>query len=66
MGHLIKKVNLFYAACDLNTEFELKTVNVDELGECVLVCVLRPCQQPVAAMSISFECISLPPGQVKE
>ena len=48
--------------CDLNTEFELKRVSVYELGECVLVCVLRPCQQQVAAMSISFETVSLPPG----
>ena len=41
-------------------------MSVYELGECVLVCVLRPCQQPVAAMSISFESVSLPPGQVKK
>ena len=41
-------------------------MSVYALGECVLVCALRPCQQPVAAMSISFECTSLPPGYFKE
>ena len=66
---MIKKVIflfVFYAACYLNTEFELKRVSAYELGECVLVCVLRPCQRPVAAMSISFESVSLPPGKVKK
>ena len=69
MYHVTKKVIFllfFYTACDLNTEFELKRVSVYELCDCVLVCVLRPCQQPVAAMSILFECVSLPPGQVKK